>query len=206
MSFTKLSLSSIACLMLTLSACGSDVDTPDASVGRDATVVANPDATVVVHDDATVVNDDATVVNPDAEPVDSGVADTGVAEDTGVAADTGVAPDSGVAAAPVWADVYRGAISQSCSCHNNGGQSGGLTFPNARADIADVRAELEMERANERCGGTRHPRVTPGDAMSSLLYLKVAGSACGSRMPLGGGALAQAQQDLIRDWINGGAN
>jgi hypothetical protein len=50
-------------------------------------------------------------------------------------------------------------------------------------------------------------RVTPGDADNSYLYQKITGAAgiTGSRMPLGRAALSQAQLDLVRDWIEAGA-
>ncbi len=50
-------------------------------------------------------------------------------------------------------------------------------------------------------------RVVPGDSTSSLLFLKVSSNTppVGSRMPLFGAALSQAEIDLIRDWIDQGA-
>jgi hypothetical protein len=50
-------------------------------------------------------------------------------------------------------------------------------------------------------------RVTPGDADNSYLYLKITGAAgiTGSRMPLGRAPLSQTQLDLVRDWIEAGA-
>ena len=50
------------------------------------------------------------------------------------------------------------------------------------------------------------PRVDPGDADNSALYLKVIGdNSVGSRMPLNRNALTTPETDAIRDWINGGA-
>ena len=50
------------------------------------------------------------------------------------------------------------------------------------------------------------PRVDPGDADNSALYLKVIGdNGVGSRMPLNRNALTTPETDAIRDWINGGA-
>ncbi len=51
---------------------------------------------------------------------------------------------------------------------------------------------------------TQLVRVLPLKADSSVLYLKLSGSSCGSRMPQGG-SLSQTDIDRIRDWINEGA-
>jgi hypothetical protein len=50
------------------------------------------------------------------------------------------------------------------------------------------------------------PRVAPGNASNSALYLKVIGDPnTGARMPLVGSPLSQAETDSIKAWINGGA-
>jgi hypothetical protein len=50
------------------------------------------------------------------------------------------------------------------------------------------------------------PRVAPGNANNSALYLKVIGDiSTGSRMPLGGAPLSQTETDSIKAWINAGA-
>jgi len=50
------------------------------------------------------------------------------------------------------------------------------------------------------------PRVAPGNANNSVLYLKViADNSVGRGMPLVGAALSQAETDSIRAWINRGA-
>lgn len=198
---------------LTLVGCSSDPDpgvdatvAADATTNRDATA-SNPDATTPAPD-ATTFPDaaaddaaapDATAFPDAAGPVDSGEADAGMAS-----MDAMPAMDAGVAA-PDWAAVYRGVISRGCSCHINGGQAGGLSFPNARTPIADVRTAL-VRAANSNCGGAASNIVTVGDPTASVLYQKVTGTACGTRMPRGGAPLAQADLDLIRDWIAGGAN
>lgn len=49
-------------------------------------------------------------------------------------------------------------------------------------------------------------RVATGNANNSVLYLKVIGSNnVGTRMPIGGAALSQAETDSIKAWINRGA-
>jgi hypothetical protein len=54
------------------------------------------------------------------------------------------------------------------------------------------------------------PLVTPGDLEASYLWRKVDGrhltaGGLGEAMPLGRAALTQAQTDLLRRWIEGGA-
>ena len=50
------------------------------------------------------------------------------------------------------------------------------------------------------------PRVAPGNANNSVLYLKVTGNnTVGGRMPVLGNPLSQAETDSIAAWINRGA-
>lgn len=54
------------------------------------------------------------------------------------------------------------------------------------------------------------PRITPGNAMTSLLFQKLSGTqTCGAPMPLGcspgTNCLPPVQLELIRDWLNDGA-
>lgn len=59
--------------------------------------------------------------------------------------------------------------------------------------------------ATLRAGGVDGPTVVAGDPCSSILYLKLSpGPPFGSRMPLGG-ALSDAQLQLVHDWIAEGA-
>lgn len=209
----SLALSLCLVVPLTLASCSSDPD-PAVDAGTSTDATANADATTFAdaapQADATTFPDAAeqpdAMTFPDAAgPVDSGEADAGmVAMDAMSAPDAMPSMDASVAA-PDWAAVYRGVISRGCSCHINGGQAGGLSYPNARTPIADVRAAL-VRAANSNCGGTATNVVTPGDPTASVLYQKVAGTVCGTRMPRGGAPLAQADIDLIRDWIAGGAN
>jgi hypothetical protein len=50
-------------------------------------------------------------------------------------------------------------------------------------------------------------RIDPSDPDNSYLVLKIQGSPgiSGQRMPLGGGALSQAQIDEVRAWVAAGA-
>jgi hypothetical protein len=80
-------------------------------------------------------------------------------------------------------------------CH---GTNGGLTLT---AGVSY--SQLYHVPASSSC--TSLHRVFPNDANNSVLYLKVVGSTCGSRMPQGG-SLSQTEINLIRDWINQGAS
>jgi len=83
------------------------------------------------------------------------------------------------------------------NCINCHGTSGGL---NLTAGVSY--SQLYHIPASSSC--TSLHRVFPNDADNSVLYKKVAGITCGSRMPLGG-SLSQTEINLIHDWINQGA-
>jgi hypothetical protein len=54
--------------------------------------------------------------------------------------------------------------------------------------------------------GSSGPAVSPSNASSSNLYLKLtAAPPFGSRMPVGGPFLSASQLQLVADWINQGA-
>jgi len=83
----------------------------------------------------------------------------------------------------------------SASCH---GSNGGLSL------VAGTSySHLVNVRALSSC--TSLKRVLPNDAANSVLYKKVSGTTCGSRMPQGG-ILLTSDIALIQDWINQGAN
>ncbi len=65
---------------------------------------------------------------------------------------------------------------------------------------------VNVTSAGPACGVKAEPRVLPNDHAGSLMWNKVNGTQnCGSRMPLGGGALSQEKIDLIGEWIDNGA-
>ncbi|MDO9264585.1 MAG: PKD domain-containing protein [Desulfosalsimonadaceae bacterium] len=49
-------------------------------------------------------------------------------------------------------------------------------------------------------------RVIPGSSATSVLYLRISGTSVGARMPFGGSPLTSANQGLIQDWIDEGAD
>jgi len=83
---------------------------------------------------------------------------------------------------------------QCTGCH---GGSGGLTVTAGVSynNLVNVTAQSSC---------TSLKRVLPNDAANSVLYRKVAGSTCGTRMPQGG-ALSTSDIALLRNWINQGA-
>ena len=83
------------------------------------------------------------------------------------------------------------------NCTNCHGTNGDLTLT-AGASFN----QLYNIQASSSC--TSLYRVFPNDADNSVLYRKVAGTTCGSRMPVGG-SLLQTEINLIHDWINQGA-
>lgn len=85
-------------------------------------------------------------------------------------------------------------------CHTGGGSIGWYVSGNASA----TRSNLVNVNANTgSC--TTLKRVLPGDATQSALYLRLAGTTCGDRMPQGGNAISSSHLTSIRDWINQGA-
>jgi hypothetical protein len=84
--------------------------------------------------------------------------------------------------------------SQCTGCH---GGSGGLTLNNgiSYSNLVNVGAQSSC---------TSLKRVLPNDANNSVLYKKVSGTTCGSRMPQGA-SLNANEIALIKDWIDQGA-
>lgn len=81
-------------------------------------------------------------------------------------------------------------------CHGSGSSSGGFSM-GAGAPYSTVRNAVGFNGAI----------IVAGDAASSNLYLKTTPTPpFGGRMPSGGPFLSTEQQDLIRYWIDQGAN
>ena len=124
---------------------------------------------------------------------------------TGVS-DTPVPYDAN--APTTWTQVYADIIGPTCStCHNpagSGGALGKLNMSSADTAYTDL---VNVAAAGSACGG-KGTRVTPGNAATSIMYLKVSptdASPCGVKMPFGGAPLAQSLVDEIASWINAGA-
>ena len=96
--------------------------------------------------------------------------------------------------------VYSQVIQPNCSCHVSG-LSGGLSMSSASV------AYNNLVNVNSQCNGATK-RVVAGNSGNSLIWNKVEGSGpvfCGSRMPFGGSQLPQTARDLIKKWIDDGA-
>jgi hypothetical protein len=88
------------------------------------------------------------------------------------------------------------ASSVDAGCHPGGGAPFSLQAGVSYASLVNVPA------VTGPCAGL--PRVKPSSADSSALHRRLAGT-CGAQMPLGGSPLPQSQRDLIRNWVNEGA-
>lgn len=78
-------------------------------------------------------------------------------------------------------------------CHPGGG--GPMSLANGQSFNTLVNQNSAYNR----------PRVQPGNANNSALYLKVAGTTLGQIMPLGRPPLSAAEVSAIQTWINNGA-
>jgi len=104
----------------------------------------------------------------------------------------------------VWdfADVYS-VISSNCSCHLNGGNSGGQALGSTAQEAYDAMYDIPAQRA-----GINQNRIEPGDSLSSFVMNKIdgtQGASGGAQMPFGQPQLSQETRDGIRGWINAGA-
>jgi hypothetical protein len=89
--------------------------------------------------------------------------------------------------------------SNCAQCHLNGAGAGGLNL-----DPANSFGQLVNTASAQ---DPNFVRVVPGQAVQSLLFLKIncANPGLGESMPPGLSLISVTQQQLIRDWINAGA-
>lgn len=84
------------------------------------------------------------------------------------------------------------------SCHQTGGAysflplTNGVSFNN-----------LVNKTSTQPSGGTL---VIPGNYSDSVLYKRISGNSAGTQMPKGASTLATTDQNLIKTWIDEGAN
>lgn len=71
-------------------------------------------------------------------------------------------------------------------------------------DQATAYAGLMATSQSSKCGHAQQ-LVVPGDASASLLYQKLTNPTCGGKMPLGGSPLTAVQLEMVRTWIDNGA-
>jgi predicted CxxxxCH...CXXCH cytochrome family protein len=113
----------------------------------------------------------------------------------------------GMAAAPVFAEVHELLQTAGCTngyCHG-GGSTGNLTLTADAA--ANYAALVNQPAAGLLCEPTGLMRVAPFDSDNSILWQKIAPgvAACGEKMPSMAMPLGDAQVELVRAWIAGGA-
>jgi hypothetical protein len=149
-------------------------------------------------------------VQPSADAALGDVSTTGLPTDGGAAdaAATDAASTDAAAAAPTFTQVYAIIISKCTPCHTT---ATGIGISLGHLDMT-TQANAYMNLVNTaamgtQCGG-KGTRVTPGNEMTSIMYLKVSlddPTPCGSKMPLGLPPLSQDETDTIENWIKAGA-
>ena len=106
----------------------------------------------------------------------------------------------------IYAALFPSTTNARCNfCHSmpaseasNGKLSVGMDAQTAHAAL------VGKSSASAKCMG--RPLVVPGHPETSLLLQKLSATPpCGSRMPVGGAALSDAQLEQIRSWIAAGA-
>ncbi len=147
------------------------------------------------------------------QPRDAGstpVADASASSDAGTnpSADAGTTRDAGADAGsapmvPTFGQVYTIIAADCRPCHT-AEDDGDLDMSSRRLAFDNL---VNEDASGSACAGDGRVRVVPGDAEESLLVQKLEGTQdCGDRMPRGRTALPQAQIELIKAWIEGGAN
>lgn len=156
---------------------------------------------------------------PDAGTMDAGVADGGARDagrrDVGMMdagrRDVGVVDggtrdggtrDAGRGFAAVYPIIQRACV----RCHGGSGALNMSTEAMAFANLVGP-GGVGVVAMGGACGASGLHRVVPGDAMMSLLYLKIRGGAppCGSAMPRGAATLPAGDIAIVRAWIEAGA-
>ncbi len=101
-------------------------------------------------------------------------------------------PAYGASIQPIW--------NSNCSCHAGAFPSGNLSLDPGKSHSSLVNVAAGICRPQKR--------VLPFEPDSSVLYKKIAGTACGSRMPPGNSTFFDSNPNLlirIRSWILAGA-
>lgn len=90
----------------------------------------------------------------------------------------------------------------SSTCHSNGNQAAGLALGDADTSFLELVGQFSNQN-----GQSNVMLVAPNDPDASYLIRKLENTAgiSGARMPLRAAALPQADIDVIREWISGGA-
>lgn len=123
-----------------------------------------------------------------------------------VEADAGVDGSAAQDAAlePTFANVFAIVIEGTCTgCHSNSSAALGNLSLGDRCTA--FKSLVRRPAIGPACGESGRVRVVPGVPDESLLLQKLVAPACGSRMPLGGSAVAPEKIELLRAWITRGA-
>jgi len=134
-------------------------------------------------------------VEPEGDAGSNEGTDAQAAADGGTVA---TAPAPAPAPAPAAGCDFRGLMQMKCgnaSCHGAPGSSTGLDLTSA-----SLATRVAGRKGASACGDKL--LIDKDQPEASLLYLKVTGSSCGARMPLGG-ALTASEQACVLSWIEG---
>lgn len=121
-----------------------------------------------------------------------------------------VAPNQSVLT-PEFSSIYANVIASTCGvagCHAGTDPSGHLDMGSLSVAYASLVDGVAMSSGCSESGATR---VVPEDSDNSLLINKLEGhfangdDVCGPQMPFGGTPLDQSVIDVIREWIDAGA-
>lgn len=149
-------------------------------------------------------------------PVVEGIAPSSVAFPQCVGGDLvgDLCAKKAVALEPTWSSIYTQVIKRECvSCH----QEGSAQTTSSKLDLSGDKdtayaALVDVDAMGDDCADSGTKRVAPGDADASNLIHKLetvdaAGDpVCGDPMPNPStGGLSQATIDVIREWIDSGA-
>ena len=109
----------------------------------------------------------------------------------------------------IYAQVFPAMTPAKCNfCHSQPASqvSNGKLHTGAEGDVEAAYAALVGQTSTSKdCSGK--DLVVPGKPEASLLYTKLTATPpCGARMPFGGGALPDAQIEMVRSWIAAGAH
>jgi hypothetical protein len=130
-----------------------------------------------------------------AAPTDMGAADT-------------TAPKLDAAATPTFAQVFTMLRANCDTCHTTDNPAKGSFNISNVSDTMIYASRLFTACIGTGCTGMGKMRVVKNNLANSMLYQKIIDSPtkCGGKMPAGGAAmLSQANIDLVKNWIMGGA-
>ena len=200
-------LCGVAAVAALFTACSSD-DSVNGNKGASAGDGSTSADGSITPKDGSVPGTDAGKVGDSGDSGDSADAaqDSGDAagQDADIDASFDGSPPGDAGVDPTFTNVYGIIINGTCNgCHGAVMPSGKLNMSTQAAAYASL---VNVASAGPACAVKAEPRVLPNDHANSLIWNKVNGTQnCGSRMPLGGGALSQEKVNLVAEWIDNGA-